>query len=311
LPVTRQTNRLYVALGISAVLATLALGLGLGGVGTSSDTPLAASETALAQASRVVDQPASRRQPPPPPPPPLPTLPRPAAVPGSAPPPNGLHVGSSGPETLRLEERLSALRYLVGKVDGNFDGATRHGVIAFQKVEGLPRTGVADPATVARLATARTPEPAYRTPSEHIEVDIARQVVFVVREGRTTEIVPTSTGTGRKFTSEGRTRRAITPNGVFQVERKIKGWRRSPLGLLYRPAYFNGGIALHGAPSVPTRPASHGCVRLPMAFADWFAEHATPIGTTVYVHGGPVGENPQPFIDDAPVAEPPVTPAEP
>ncbi|MGH2769340.1 MAG: L,D-transpeptidase family protein, partial [Actinomycetota bacterium] len=261
---TRLANHLYVILGVSAVLATLAIALGVGGIGASSGSPTVA-ETALVQAGKIVDQAASRREPPPPPP--EATLRRTAsAVPGT-PPPNGLHVGSIGPEVLRLEERLSSLRYLMGKVDGTFDGATRHGVIAFQKVEGMPRTGVADPATVARLETTRTPQPIYSTPSEHLEIDIPRQVVLVVRGGRTTEVVSTSTGTGRKFTSEGRTRRAITPNGVFEVNRKIDGWRRSPLGLLYKPSYFNGGIALHGAPSVPTSPASHGCVRLPMAFA--------------------------------------------
>ncbi|MGH9284035.1 MAG: L,D-transpeptidase, partial [Acidimicrobiales bacterium] len=115
----------------------------------------------------------------------------------------------------------------------------------------------------------------------------------------------TSTGNNRKFTSEGHTRRAVTPNGTFTVAYKRQGWRKSPLGLLYRPAYFNGGIAFHGAPSVPATAASHGCVRLPMPFADWFAEVASPVGTTVHVYGGPVGENPAPdFVD--PAAQPPV-----
>ncbi|MGH2690043.1 MAG: L,D-transpeptidase, partial [Actinomycetota bacterium] len=85
---------------------------------------------------------------------------------------------------------------------------------------------------------------------------------------------------------------------------KRQGWRKSPLGLLYRPAYFNGGIAFHGAPSVPATPASHGCVRLPMPFADWFADKASAVGTTVHVYGGPVGENPAPEVVDAPAPAP-------
>ncbi|MCB1026167.1 MAG: L,D-transpeptidase family protein, partial [Microthrixaceae bacterium] len=49
--------------------------------------------------------------------------------------------------------------------------------------------------------------------------------------------------------------------------------------------YFNGGIALHGSPSVPSYPASHGCVRLtdPEINFLW----GTPwgnIGTTVWVY---------------------------
>jgi len=44
----------------------------------------------------------------------------------------------------------------------------------------------------------------------------------------------------------------------------------APLGKLYNPVYFVGGIAVHGAPSVPNRPASHGCVRIPMHIAEYF-----------------------------------------
>lgn len=150
-------------------------------------------------------------------------------------------------------------------------------------------------------------------------MDIPRQVVLVVRGGRVTATLPASTGSNKLFTAQGWTRRAVTPNGQFRVTRKINGMRISPLGKLYKPSYFNGGIALHGNPSVPTYPASHGCVRLPMQFADWFFVHAAPVGMVVYVYGGPNGPNPQPFVDDRPapgapqaepVAEPSPSPSE-
>ena len=56
----------------------------------------------------------------------------------------------------------------------------------------------------------------------------------------------------------------------FHYQRRVTGWRHAPLGLLYNPVYFNGGIAVHGAPSVPNYPASHGCVRIPMHIAQYF-----------------------------------------
>ncbi len=31
---------------------------------------------------------------------------------------------------------------------------------------------------------------------------------------------------------------------------------------MYKPLYFDAGQAIHGANSVPTSPASHGCARL-------------------------------------------------
>lgn len=238
--------------------------------------------------------------------PPLPSPPPVATVPSLYP-----HVGSKGPEVLALEQRLEALSYMTGKVDGVFDKATYHAVIAFQKVEGFTPSGIADAGTAIRLQSASVPAPGYAQPPDHLEVDVERQVVFVVRGGVVTATMPTSTGSGRKFTSEGYTRRAVTPNGMFAVSYKRAGWRKSPLGLLYRPAYFNGGIAFHGAPSVPTKPASHGCVRLPMPFADWFAENVSPVGMTVFVYGGPTGENPAPILTDVPAAPAPAVPGAP
>ena len=242
--------------------------------------------------------------PPPPPPPPLPPPPvarAPVAV-GAPVPAN-----PTGAEAVALEQRLADMGYLIGKVDGVLDGATRHGIIAFQKVEGLKRSGVADPDTLARLATAQKPGPKFTTPGDHFEVDIPRQVVFMVRGGQVAAIVPTSTGNNKLFTSQGYTRRAVTPNGEFQINYKRNGWRTAPLGRLYRPAYFNGGIALHGSTSVPTGPASHGCVRLPMVFADYLLDNA-PIGMVVYVYGGPHGENPQPVLDEDPIPGAPAAP---
>jgi hypothetical protein len=218
-----------------------------------------------------------------------------------------LRAGSRGEAVQQLQQRLADLKYMVGKVDGVFSSSTRHGLIAFQKVEGLRRSGVVDAPTEERMRTAATPPPRFTSPSDHLEVDIPRQVVFVVRGGAVSAILPTSTGTNKNFTNGGWTRRAVTPNGVFKINRKINAMRISPLGELYKPSYFNGGIAFHGNGSVPTGPASHGCVRLPMPFATWFFENASPIGQTVYVYGGPSGENPQPTIDDAPAPLPTVT----
>ena len=82
---------------------------------------------------------------------------------------------------------------------------------------------------------------------------------------------------------DGDVRVAVTPLGGFQIQRKIDAWRKSDLGLLYRPAYFIGGYALHGAPSVPPFPASHGCIRITIAAMDrWFDR--LPVGTPMLVY---------------------------
>jgi hypothetical protein len=133
----------------------------------------------------------------------------------------------------------------------------------------------------------RTAPPA-PTPREvgypHVEVDLSLQRLFIVDAfGCVTKTLPISSGSGRLFTSEGWTRRAITPTGRFTVDRKIEGWLKAPLGMLYYPSFIYEGVAIHGSPSVPRTPASHGCIRIPMSAAKEFFE-TTPIGTIVLVY---------------------------
>jgi lipoprotein-anchoring transpeptidase ErfK/SrfK len=53
--------------------------------------------------------------------------------------------------------------------------------------------------------------------------------------------------------------------------------------VLYYPAYFLRGFAIHGYPDVPTYPASHGCVRVPMWVASRLYE-LHPYGYTVRIY---------------------------
>jgi len=185
------------------------------------------------------------------------------------------------------QQRLIDLGYWIGEADGKWGEASRHGLIAFQKVERRTRTGKLTPDELQALRTAGRPvarEPGF----VHVEIDLPRQVLFIVdADGIVSKILPVSTGNGKEFTSEGWTRPAVTPTGRFRVYRKIPGWRKSPLGLLYCPSYIVGGIAIHGNPSVPSEPASHGCIRIPMFAAEEFS-NMTPIGTQVIVHDGSV-----------------------
>ena len=89
----------------------------------------------------------------------------------------------------------------------------------------------------------------------------------MVRDGKIAEILDASSASGQSYTVDGDVRLAVTPLGNFQIQRKVDAWRKSKLGLLYRPAYFTGGYALHGAYSVPPFPASHGCLRVPLSEA--------------------------------------------
>jgi hypothetical protein len=188
-------------------------------------------------------------------------------------------------EIREAEQLLSDLGYWTGKVDGVLDTASRQALVAFQKVEGREPKGRLTYEELQAIRDARRPEP-LEDGYPHVEVDIARQVLFVVGEDGTVErILPVSTGNNKHFTEKGFSSRAYTPRGRFAVERKVPGWRESVLGLLYYPNYILGGIAIHGSPSMPPYPDSHGCIRIPMFAAKSFSELA-PTGTSVLVHEG-------------------------
>jgi N-acetylmuramoyl-L-alanine amidase len=205
------------------------------------------------------------------------------AGPANAATPRTLRLGSRGADVLALERRLAGLHYDVGRVDSVFDNSTFHGVIAFQKVNGLGRDGVVGPRTRAKLARPAAPRVIVRRSSSSLEINLSRQVMIYARAGRVIRIFDISSGSGRLYTVDGQTRRAITPTGNFRITRKINAWRTSKLGRLYRPAYFYGGYAVHGSWSVPAYPASHGCVRVTIAVMNRLY-NGLPVGLPVKVY---------------------------
>jgi len=186
-------------------------------------------------------------------------------------------------ERLEAEKRLWELGYWAGTADGRFDSASRHALVAFQKVERRPRTGSLTKEELNALRNASRPFPRHGRYA-HVEIDLGRQVLFLIDEtGTVMRILPVSTGNGQLYMDHGQVHRARTPTGTFKVLRKINGWRLSSLGALYYPSYILNGIAVHGSFSIPTHPASHGCIRIPM-FAAKELNTLMPIGMEVILY---------------------------
>ncbi len=179
--------------------------------------------------------------------------------------------GSCGPGVVTIQRTLNAAHYPTGSADGCFGSATRHGVLAFQRAQRLKADGIVGPQTLAAL---RKPRPLVaRRAGNHVEVDRARQLLFVVRGGKVAAAYAVSTGK-RGF---------ATPSGNFRVYRKqVRGWSYQYAVPLPWVSYFHRGYALH-AGTIPGYPASHGCVRVPAPFAPDIYRR-TPIGSSVWIY---------------------------
>ena len=185
-------------------------------------------------------------------------------------------------EVKAAERRLSDLGYWTGPVDGVFDEATRAALIAFQKWEGRSITGKLTREELDAMRTAVAPTPR-DDGYEHVEVDVDRQVLMLVDDDGAIRVLPVSTGNDQQFLDQGQMSVAYTPRGRFVVYDKTYGWENGDLGSVYYANYISGGVAIHGYLTVPTTPASHGCIRIPM-FAAREVSRLLPVGTIVLVY---------------------------
>jgi hypothetical protein len=191
-----------------------------------------------------------------------------------------------------LQERLDMLGFWLPDFDGTFGSVTSQAVLAFQKYVGLPLTGSVDELTALALSMDGLKAVGQSTSGDLMEVDLTKQLLFVIRDGRTIYTLNTSTGSGGFYDEPNQkdggriTGTAITPVGRYRVYREwTDGWEPGQLGELYRPKYFVGGVAIHGAPRIPQFPASHGCVRVTTSFMDYvWGANLMPFGSEVWTH---------------------------
>jgi peptidoglycan hydrolase-like protein with peptidoglycan-binding domain len=173
----------------------------------------------------------------------------------------------------KLQEKLVSLGYSPGAVDGSYSAQTRHAVIAFQKVNGLARDGIAGPKTLAAIESPATITA--RHPGDHIEVSKAHQVLLIVEGGVVERIINASTGK-KGFTTPAIASAVDWKAGKYYESKKYGG-------TMVWSSFFYGGIAVHGFGSVPSYPASHGCIRVPIPDSKYVYDKM-PVRSMVYVY---------------------------
>ncbi|HEY5876843.1 MAG TPA: L,D-transpeptidase family protein [Ilumatobacteraceae bacterium] len=200
--------------------------------------------------------------------------------------------GTSAGTVAIAQQRLLDLGFWNAGPDGSYGLSTAQAVMAFQKWSGLPATSVIDEATAGALNT--TPcRPTTTIAGDLFEVDKTRQLGLFVRRGAVLWVLNVSTGNGRDYDEENRRfpgQReigvAVTPSGSFNIYRVSDQARyEGTLGSMYRPRFVVGGVAVHGSPSIPNYPASHGCIRVSNPAMDMiWATNLLPMGSRVVIH---------------------------
>jgi len=179
-------------------------------------------------------------------------------------------VGAKGTSVLVLQRGLLRMGFAV-PLSGRYEDSTRRAVTAYQKTNNFSRSGYASP-RIYRLVFERRGafKPRDRSKGRHVEFDWSRQVLALIFNGRAKRVYHASSGT------------SATPTvfGTFSFYRKEPGTNH--LGMV-QSNYFIRGYAIHGYPSVPNYPASHGCIRVPIPNATQIDEQIK-LGEKIHVY---------------------------
>lgn len=188
---------------------------------------------------------------------------------------------------------LTKLKIPTGPIDKDFGGQTARGLCTFRLIAGLkPSRNNVDASLLAKMrkyqdtygSLAKTPAPTLKGSSTYVLVDKTCQILLYVEGGTYVRAIAASTG------KAGHT----TPDSTkYRLNNTEKGWKCSgdypdnketgtcnkqssgefgtstSRGNMYNRRHIVGGYFVHGSMSVPTYPASHGCIRIPVPDSDW------------------------------------------
>jgi len=160
--------------------------------------------------------------------------------------------GAQSPSVRLLQSELNALHYVV-PLNGVFDEATGHAVIAYRKMTGLERVASTNLRVFELLQRgAGSFHVRYPQDGRHVEADLTKQVLAEIEPGGRVRAIYTMSS-GKPSTP--------TVIGHFNVYSKTPG--ENSEGMV-DSNYFIRGYAIHGYHEVPTYAASHGCLRVPI-----------------------------------------------
>ncbi len=212
-------------------------------------------------------------------------------------------------QQLKLNQLFADLGTKELLVDGISGPVTRQRLCAARLALGLDPTtedmeaGSEEEKLLMATAELPTPETSLLDQNRWVLIDQTCQFMFAGAGEELAFGFPTSTGQeGHRTRDQDRSRAfrydPASANGGWHNSTDFPVSIDNPLnGNMYKPIYFDGGQAIHGANNVPTSPQSKGCARLSVAhqnmLVDWLDLEATTaptwsrneIGLTVNVQG--------------------------
>lgn len=189
------------------------------------------------------------------------------------------------------QSKLNNFGIHAGPADGYHGPKTGRALCTFRWISGMKaHRGKLDTATYNKLNAYKSQlgyitnlkAGKFRGESTYIYVSKTCQTMIYVEHQKIRRVINVSTG------KKGHE----TPNTVRRLGSTQKGWscstlypescrkqhtgvnkKYSDVGNMYNKRYVKGAIYLHGSNSVPTYPASHGCIRVSVWDSDWMYKH--------------------------------------
>jgi len=162
-----------------------------------------------------------------------------------------LDPGQANSDVRLFNNALRKVGYVPGTGE-SYNGPTQRAVLAYRKVNDMSRVTDATADIFKAVAAGKSGfNVKHPEDGRHVEADLSRQIMVLVDGDRAEEIYHISSGAPATPTIPGK----------FHFYRKEPGFNN--VGM-YFSVYYQGGYATHGYPSVPTGPASHGCLRNPI-----------------------------------------------
>ncbi len=201
--------------------------------------------------------------------------------------------GSSGLDTQRVQRRLASMNYLYKGADGVFGDNTAKGLTYFQKINGIPQTGIADEVTQKLLFSENAVASDRPYHAYSIKVDVSEQRVYVYAwsgDGykKLVKKFKCSTGLPGTSTPLGTYQDSTGPGRRWHYFKKFSCWAQYAFyiqgDIMFHSVIFEkkGGRPTSGSVRNLGRRASHGCVRLAVKDAKWIWEHIEA-GTTIKI----------------------------